>query len=235
MSSLFRGEEMTLCQIYFQAEAAYSCIAQLGELGIVQFRDLNPSMNAFQRKFVNEVRRCDELERKLRFLDSEIAKDPDVKLVQIEDVCEAPKPKEMIDLETVLEQLEHDLLEVNSNKDALKKNYLELQELRHILTKATTFFEEQDRIQNNDGLGNTAVLSMETGQAERATPLRLGFLAGVIDRERVPAFELMLWRICRGNVFLRTAEIEEVLEDPKTVRALFLLQSRHKHPKKSRY
>ena len=43
------------------------------------------------------------------------------------------------------------------------------------------------------------------------------FLAGVIDRERVPGFELMLWRICRGNVFLRTAEIEETLEDPKTV------------------
>jgi hypothetical protein len=42
----------------------------------------------------------------------------------------------------VLEQLEHDLQEVNANKDALKKNYLELQELRHILTKATQFFEE---------------------------------------------------------------------------------------------
>ncbi len=27
----------------------------------------------------------------------------------------------------------------------------------------------------------------------------------------------MLWRICRGNVFLRTAEIEEPLEDPRTV------------------
>ena len=40
MSSLFRGEDMTLCQIYFQSEAAYSCIAQLGELGIVQFRDV---------------------------------------------------------------------------------------------------------------------------------------------------------------------------------------------------
>jgi V-type H+-transporting ATPase subunit a len=43
------------------------------------------------------------------------------------------------------------------------------------------------------------------------------FLAGVIDRDKVPPFELMLWRICRGNVFLRTAEIEEVLEDPKLV------------------
>ena len=42
----------------------------------------------------------------------------------------------------MLEQLEHDLIEVNTNKDALKKNYLELQELRHILIKATTFFEE---------------------------------------------------------------------------------------------
>ncbi len=41
-----------------------------------------------------------------------------------------------------MEQLEHDLREVNSNKDALNKNYLELKELKHILLKATTFFEE---------------------------------------------------------------------------------------------
>ncbi|RNA00785.1 V-type proton ATPase subunit a -like protein, partial [Brachionus plicatilis] len=210
MSSLFRGEDMTLCQIYFQSEAAYSCVAQLGELGIVQFRDLNPTVNAFQRKYVNEVRRCEEMERKLRFLESEILKEKEIPLAEAQEFCEAPKSKEMIEMEAALEQLEHDLQEVNSNKDALKKNYLELQELRHILTKATTFFEEQDRIQT----GEQTVLQMET--QDRIQPLRLGFLAGVIDRERVPSFELMLWRICRGNVFLRTAEIEETLEDPKT-------------------
>lgn len=33
--------------------------------------------------------------------------------------------------------------------------------------------------------------------------LQLGFVAGVILRERLPAFERMLWRACRGNVFLR--------------------------------
>ncbi|KAL7022202.1 hypothetical protein ACKWTF_012176 [Chironomus riparius] len=44
--------------------------------------------------------------------------------------------------------------------------------------------------------------------------LKLGFVAGVILRERLPAFERMLWRACRGNVFLRQAMIEAPLEDP---------------------
>lgn len=43
------------------------------------------------------------------------------------------------------------------------------------------------------------------------------FVAGVIGRERIPTFERMLWRVCRGNVFLRQAEIEEPLEDPTSV------------------
>ena len=46
--------------------------------------------------------------------------------------------------------------------------------------------------------------------------LQLGFVAGVILRERLPAFEKMLWRACRGNVFLRVADIEDPLEDPHT-------------------
>jgi V-type H+-transporting ATPase subunit a len=43
------------------------------------------------------------------------------------------------------------------------------------------------------------------------------FVAGVVLRERLPAFERLLWRACRGNVFLRQAEIETALEDPATV------------------
>ena len=53
--SLFRSEEMALCQLFLQSEAAYACVSELGELGLVQFRALNPDTNAFQRKFVNEV------------------------------------------------------------------------------------------------------------------------------------------------------------------------------------
>lgn len=48
----------------------------------------------------------------------------------------------------------------------------------------------------------------------------LRFVAGVIGRERIPTFERMLWRVCRGNVFLRQADIEDPLEDPATVSSL---------------
>lgn len=42
-------------------------------------------------------------------------------------------------------------------------------------------------------------------------------MAGVIQRERLPAFERLLWRACRGNVFLRQSEITESLTDSVTV------------------
>ncbi|KAG2458604.1 VPP1 ATPase, partial [Polypterus senegalus] len=40
------------------------------------------------------------------------------------------------------------------------------------------------------------------------------FVAGVINQERFPAFERVLWRVCRGNFFLRHAEIQARFEDP---------------------
>lgn len=61
-----------------------------------------------------------------------------------------------------------------------------------------------------------SLISDETGQ-QAATRGRLGFVAGVVQRERVPAFERMLWRISRGNVFLRRAELDKPLEDPSSV------------------
>ncbi|XP_068976672.1 V-type proton ATPase 116 kDa subunit a 1 isoform X4 [Bombus flavifrons] len=201
MGSLFRSEQMTLCQLFLQSEAAYACVSELGELGLVQFRDLNPDVNAFQRKFVNEVRRCDEMERKLRYLEKEIKKDG-IPMLDTGENPEAPQPREMIDLEATFEKLENELREVNQNAETLKRNFLELTELKHILRKTQVFFDEH--------LYTTA----DTIGSHYRNPLR--FVAGVILRERIPAFERMLWRACRGNVFLRQAEIETPLEDPST-------------------
>ena len=141
MGSLYRSEEMCRCQLFLQTEAAYACVAELGELGLVQFRDLNPDTSAFQRKFVNEVRRCDEMERKLRFLEKEIRKDA-IPCLDTGENPDAPQPREMVDLEATFEKLENELREVNTNEEMLKKNFLELTELKHILRKTQAFFDE---------------------------------------------------------------------------------------------
>lgn len=39
-STLFRSEEMSLIQLFIPAEVANTCVAELGELGKVQFRDV---------------------------------------------------------------------------------------------------------------------------------------------------------------------------------------------------
>uniref|UniRef100_A0A8C8MJL3 V-type proton ATPase subunit a n=1 Tax=Oncorhynchus tshawytscha TaxID=74940 RepID=A0A8C8MJL3_ONCTS len=211
MGELFRSEEMTLAQLFLQSEAAYCCVSELGELGMVQFRDLNPDVNVFQRKFVNEVRRCEEMDRKLRFVEKEIKK-ANIPTVDTGENPEVPFPRDMIDLEATFEKLENELKEINTNQEALKKNFLELTELKHILRRTQQFFDEME----DPALMEESSALMEGNEGGRGAPLRLGFVAGVISRERIPTFERMLWRVCRGNVFLRQAEIEDPLEDPAT-------------------
>uniref|UniRef100_A0A8B9BMV9 V-type proton ATPase subunit a n=1 Tax=Anser brachyrhynchus TaxID=132585 RepID=A0A8B9BMV9_9AVES len=199
MASVFRSEEMSLMQLFLQVEAAYCCVAELGELGLVQFRDLNANVNSFQRKFVNEVRRCESLERILRFLENEM--EDIVEIVKPEKYPETPLPREMIDMETVLEKLEAELLEANQNQQTLKQNFLELMELKHLLKKTQDFFEVR------------GLCSSELGSQ---FSLKIGFTAGVIKRERMIPFERLLWRACRGNIYLRYTEMDTPLEDPVT-------------------
>uniref|UniRef100_A0AAR2KM30 V-type proton ATPase subunit a n=1 Tax=Pygocentrus nattereri TaxID=42514 RepID=A0AAR2KM30_PYGNA len=175
MGELFRSEEMTLAQLFLQSESAYCCVSELGEIGMVQFRDLNPDVNVFQRKFVNEVRRCEEMDRKLRE-------------------------------SATFEKLENELKEINTNQEALKKNFLELTELKHILRRTQQFFDE---VLKSLKLSSFSFWSF-------IFHIFIQFVAGVIGRERIPTFERMLWRVCRGNVFLRQADIEDPLEDPTT-------------------
>uniref|UniRef100_A0A914WQH4 V-type proton ATPase subunit a n=1 Tax=Plectus sambesii TaxID=2011161 RepID=A0A914WQH4_9BILA len=170
MGSLYRSEEMCLCQLFLQTEAAYACVAELGELGLVQFRDLNPDVNAFQRKFVNEVRRCDEMERKLRFLEKEIKKDA-VPMLDTGENPDAPQPREMIDLEATFEKLENELREVNTNEEMLKKNFLELTELKHILRKTQAFFDEAGGQQAEAAMAELAAMPPDQAMNTDTEPL----------------------------------------------------------------
>ncbi|XP_038653811.1 V-type proton ATPase 116 kDa subunit a1-like isoform X2 [Scyliorhinus canicula] len=217
MGSIFRSEEMCLVQLFFQTETAYCYVNELGELGLVQFRDLNPGIIAFQRKFVNEVRRCEEMERILRFLEKEITK-ANIPIVESMGNDKAPCPRDVIELEAAFEKLEKELKEINTNQEALKNNCLELTELKFLLQITEDFFEEAESQLSGSELPSEESVPV-TGFSRRHSStsgggrLKLGFVAGVIKRERFPAFERLLWRICHGNIVLRHEEINVPAED----------------------
>ncbi|VDN24968.1 unnamed protein product [Cylicostephanus goldi] len=56
-------------------------------------------------------------------------------------------------------------------------------------------------------------------EKEKRDENELKFIAGVINRSKVIAFERFIWRFCRGKVFVRTADIEESTELFETKKA----------------
>lgn len=219
MSSLLRGEEVCLAQLFLQSGSAYDCISELGELGLVEFRDLNPNVNAFQRKHVNEIKKCEEMERILGYLLREIKK-ADISLPERDMNPVAPSPKHMMTIMEQLQRLEVELGEVTRNKEKLQKNLLELTEYTHMLRITRNFVQrtaEREPLQVHyeefPFLEKDTRLDYNSMQRLGA---KLGFISGLIHRAKIEAFERMLWRVCKGYTILSSAEVEEYLEDPDT-------------------
>uniref|UniRef100_A0A3Q1I3I4 V-type proton ATPase subunit a n=1 Tax=Anabas testudineus TaxID=64144 RepID=A0A3Q1I3I4_ANATE len=197
MCSMLRGEEMCLAQLFLQSGSAYDCISELGELGLVEFRDLNPSVNAFQRKHVNEIKKCEEMERILGkhiWILSEQFGNEDLFIEQ-------------------LQRLEVELGEVSRNKDKLQKNLLELKEYTHMLRITRNFVQRTTEYEEFPFLEKDPRMDYSSLQRLGA---KLGFISGLIHRVKIEAFERMLWRVCKGYTILSYTEVEEYLDDPDT-------------------
>ncbi|XP_063063631.1 V-type proton ATPase 116 kDa subunit a 1 [Engraulis encrasicolus] len=232
MGSFFKSEEMCLVQLFFQTESAHYCISELGNLGLVQFKDLNPDMSAFQRRFVAEVRKCEEMERILKLLETEMAMS-DIAIADGTDTERVPCPRDVFELESTFEKLEQELKEINSNCETMKRNFTELKEIHYLLQMAEDFFEQAEcqlsasDLPSEDSITLTTtttsttttsssrpscMVSRTSSSASTSGPLKLGFVTGVIRQERFLSFERILWRLFHGNFILRHAEIQTLEE-----------------------
>uniref|UniRef100_A0A3Q3F1R1 V-type proton ATPase subunit a n=1 Tax=Labrus bergylta TaxID=56723 RepID=A0A3Q3F1R1_9LABR len=219
MSSLLRGEEMCLAQLFLQSGSSYDCISELGELGLVEFRDLNPTVNAFQRKHVNEIKKCEEMERILGYILREVKK-ADISLPEGDVNPVAPLPKHVMTIMEQLQRLEVELGEVTRNKEKLQRNLLELTEYTHMLRITRNFVQrpaerEPLQVQYEEFPFLEKDTMMDYSSMQRLGA-KLGFISGLIKRTKIEAFERMLWRVCKGYTILSYAEVEEYLEDPST-------------------
>ncbi|XP_061354944.1 V-type proton ATPase subunit a1-like isoform X1 [Gastrolobium bilobum] len=219
---LMRSEKMTFVQLIIPAESAHRAISYLGELGLLQFRDLNAEKSPFQRTFVNQVKRCAEMSRKLRFFKDQINK------AGLMSSCRTVLQPDidLEDLEVQLAEHEHELIEMNSNSDKLQQSYNELLEFKIVLQEACGFLvsshgravseerELQENVYSNDDYVETASLLEQEMRSQPSNPSGLRFICGIICKSKILRFERMLFRATRGNMLFNQAPADEQIMDP---------------------
>eukprot|EP00026_Physarum_polycephalum_P003009 Phypoly_transcript_03018.p1 GENE.Phypoly_transcript_03018~~Phypoly_transcript_03018.p1 ORF type:complete len:832 (+),score=146.02 Phypoly_transcript_03018:33-2498(+) len=221
MGSLWRSEPMQLVQLFVQIEAAHDTVDELGQSGTIQFRDLNPHVNAFHRNFVNEVKRCDEMERKLRFFEEQVLKEKGLNRilnsVSLENAASNSANINIDELEGRFDELEKELLTLNNNQQMLDRSSNELVELRHVLSADSVFFAQSGVASGmQDSTLTSPLLADAQPEPPTAKAVKLGFITGVITRSKVASFERVLWRATRGNLFIRQTDIPDPIKDPQT-------------------
>lgn len=168
---LIGSEPMSLVQLYIPTEVAHDTVAELGELGDVQFKDvgalhypvadlyltrfpqLNPTINPFQRSFVGEIRRFEDMARRTRFFISQIEKEKDhIPMRPLYDssplITVGPRAARTVDeLDAVLAEHEARLLQMNESYKTLGERTKQLIEARHVLRETAVFF---DKASDND-------------------------------------------------------------------------------------
>ncbi|KAH1224519.1 V-type proton ATPase subunit a3 [Glycine max] len=230
---LFRSEPMQLVQLIIPIESAHRTVSYLGDLGLLQFKDLNADKSPFQRTYAAQIRRSGEMARRLRFFKEQM-----LKAGVSPKYSTTPVDVNIDDLEVKLTEIESELTEMNANGEKLQRSYNELVEYKLVLQKAGEFFHsaqsralEQQREQESCHLSGesieTPLLQDQELSVDSSKQVKLGFLAGLVPREKSMVFERILFRATRGNVFLRQATVEDPVTDPvsgeKTEKNVFVV------------
>ncbi|XP_059255682.1 V-type proton ATPase 116 kDa subunit a 3 isoform X2 [Mustela nigripes] len=210
MGSMFRSEEVALVQLFLPTSAAYTCVSQLGELGLVEFRDLNASVSAFQRRFVGDVRRCEELEKTFTFLQEEVRR-AGLVLPPPEGRLLAPPPRDLLRIQEETDRLAQELRDVRGNQQSLR---VQLHQLRLHSAVLGQGHRLQSAAAPADGLLERTPLLQPPGGPHQ--DLRVNFVAGAVEPAKAAALERLLWRACRGFLIASFRETEQPLEDPVT-------------------
>lgn len=147
---------------------------------------------------------------------------------EFSDTLAAPMASEIDELAERSDSLEQRIASLNDSYETLKKREVELTEWRWVLREAGGFFdrahthtEEIRQSFDNDEAPLLRDVEQQPnrgdGQAQQSfLEMNIGFVSGVIPRDRIAAFERILWRTLRGNLYMNQSEIPEPIIDPTT-------------------
>ncbi|CAI8510239.1 unnamed protein product [Pichia kudriavzevii] len=220
--AIFRSAEMSMVQLYIPTEISRESIYSLGKLGKVEFRDLNKNVNQFQRLFVDEIRKLDNVERQYRYL-IKVMEEHGINPIEnlaVDYEANIKNPLSTAQLEEICssaELFEKRVSELSDSADDLMKKQADLKQHQQVLFAADEYFNSEDT-RNLIDLSEAPYspqMSGETLEGGVFAEVESNFITGVIPREKVPILEKILWRVLRGNLLFKTTEIESKMYDSK--------------------
>ncbi|KAK7199696.1 vacuolar proton translocating ATPase subunit A [Novymonas esmeraldas] len=215
-SGLWRSEDMIRVNIILQREVLHDSMFEVGMLGRVQFLDMNEGVTAFARPFTEELRRCEELQRKLHLIEESMHKHPDLLDKYPADVNMSGTVQEM---RASLQQDQMHMID-----DRIEST---VSELTAMLASLEGFQHEMNQNQEMSLLYHKLQLMVETPPDVTASSLggasvsaeafsRLSSLFGVIDTARSEELYRLCYRITRGNAIVEISNEPTMFVDVQT-------------------
>ena len=129
---------------------------------------------------MSDVKRCEELERKLRYIESECVKTDIVAAGCGHDEVDAPAPREVAEIESNISEVETNIRESGDNLGSLmsvfddskllfiliisRRNKHELIEIMNVLTKSEEFWNMNLELATENGIGKSIGNQNELGE-----------------------------------------------------------------------
>ncbi|KAJ9444670.1 V-type proton ATPase subunit a3 [Diplonema papillatum] len=251
VSGLWRSEEMELRSMSIERSVLERVARQLGELGCVEFKDLNAvseeelrevDKKPAPRYFHTPIRTCEAIERILRVFEAQLAAHNISLADYTSNPAECPplgvdefrKVANITSLPNALETLRVKLqADEASLLDQVGKLEAYTQEYDSAIEEASVL--EWAQVTCNDTLAaNQRVLDEAAdditarSRSDEASSSALGQLIGVIDSGKLDTFHRLLYRVTKGHAVLKTDSVKD-LDDKTVFRILyssFEMQSR---------
>eukprot|EP00941_MAST-03F_sp_MAST-3F-sp1_P004077 g4077.t1 len=225
MSRLFRSEEMVNVMLIVREPNAHSVMYELGKRGVMQFVDLNWRQTAFQRRYVEKIKVCDELERTLHVFKTHMdrrgvalpdAPDTDtyLKLLDQEVAVEGANAyKLLMKLNTDLQAKEKELRQFSDQHEKLVMANLRRQELKYVLAQSLQYKHNMDALKEEQDHMEATEATLDP-VARINDELRFNKLMGVVDVVDRMSFERMIFRFTRGKCFVQFFPIYHQTRSP---------------------
>jgi len=208
--SLLRSEKMGLYLLSIEKNYAWEVMQELGKYSALHFLDANSSAHSFSRPYIDLLRRCDTIQKKLKFLESlsvekfgelKKPKDPQQFLQKIQDTISAQGKDSM----GYFEEVEQFILKTDEFIRSQQKEYDET-------ARAYRDLIEQEIV--NKVAEHLLWVKMKPEQRMRESKgTKLLCIAGIIQKDSVLRFTRLIFRKSHGNAITFIEDMPKIAGD----------------------